>query len=165
MKKSTIIIILIVYLASIVVVGFFGMKVKVYDKVLYVKSIEMNVQAESKEMYQFVDLGIDAQTQNKSYSLTIYFTQNHLVDGTGQEYLPVILMPQITYDSGDVAGETESIKYSITSKYNPEEKGEASLSQKGELRCFKAGKAFTILVSPETSSLVGSSAIIKVFVI
>ena len=37
MKKSTIIVILIVYLVSIVAIGFFGMAVKVYDEVKYVK--------------------------------------------------------------------------------------------------------------------------------
>lgn len=40
MKKSVIIAILIVYIASILAVGFFGIKMKVYDENVYVSSIE-----------------------------------------------------------------------------------------------------------------------------
>lgn len=41
MKKSVILIILAVYLLSIVAVGFFGMKVTVYDETIYVTNIEI----------------------------------------------------------------------------------------------------------------------------
>ena len=40
MKKSTIITILIVYLAAILAVGFFGVKMKVYDEKVYATDIE-----------------------------------------------------------------------------------------------------------------------------
>ena len=56
MKKSTTLLIFIIYLASIVVIGFFGMKIKVYDEVKYVKSIEMSVEAENRKMYTFAGL-------------------------------------------------------------------------------------------------------------
>lgn len=41
MKKSVILIILGIYLLSIFVVGYFGMKVAVYDQKIYVESIEI----------------------------------------------------------------------------------------------------------------------------
>ncbi len=165
MKKSTVIIILIVYLASIVVIGFFGMKVKVYDKVKYVQSIEMSVQAEQEEMFEFISMGVDANTQNHRYKLTIYFSKYHLQDSQGNSYLPVILIPHITYDTGDVAGESESIVYKIVSNTDYEGMGKVSLSKRGELRCFDSPMVFNVFVSPEKSSLVGSSAMIEVWVV
>lgn len=165
MKKSTIIIILIVYLASIVLIGFFGMKVKVYDKVKYVKSIEMSAQAEREDMFSFESNGVDPSTQNNRYTLVIFFSENHIFDADNNPFLPIILMPHVTYDSGDVAGEAEKIKYTLISNADLEGQGKVSLSRKGELKCFDSMMAFDILVSPETSSLVGSSAIIEVWVV
>lgn len=40
MKKSVIIIIGVIYIASIVLIGFFGMKITAYDEILYVTKIE-----------------------------------------------------------------------------------------------------------------------------
>ncbi len=164
MKKSTVVLILIVYLASIVVVGFFGMKVKVYDEISYVKSIEVTVQAESAEMYEFEDTGISTITQNHTYRLKLFFTDHHLVDGEGVDYLPIIFMPQVTYESGDIASEAEKIKYSIISSVDYEAQGKVSLSERGELKCFDNMIVFTVVVSPEKSNLVGSKAEIEVWV-
>lgn len=163
MKKSTVIIILIVYLASIVVVGFFGMRVKVYDKVKYIQSIEVTAQAENEKMYSFESEGLNPVTSNHKYKLNIYFTKYHLVDADGKSYLPIILMPQVTYDSGDMAGETEKIKYSINNSLY-EERGLVSLSQRGELYCYSKGMSFTVMISPESLGLIGASAEISVFV-
>ncbi len=41
MKKSVIIIIALIYIASIALVGFFGLKFKVFEEVVYVNSIEL----------------------------------------------------------------------------------------------------------------------------
>lgn len=43
MKKSTIIIIIAIYLVSIVVISFLGIKVRVYDETKYVKEIQISV--------------------------------------------------------------------------------------------------------------------------
>ncbi len=40
MKKSTLIIILVIYVASIAAINFFGLSVKVYDKIINVTSVE-----------------------------------------------------------------------------------------------------------------------------
>ena len=42
MKKSVIILIAIVYIASIFVVGFFGMQIKAFDTMIYITDIECN---------------------------------------------------------------------------------------------------------------------------
>ncbi len=166
MKKSTIIIILIVYLASIVVIGFFGMKVKVYDKVLYVKTIEIEAQAEREEMFTLTPAETNGTSgENNSYTLMINFSQHHLIDGEGKAYLPIILMPHITYDTGDVAGENEKIVYDLVSNQDIEGLGIATLSERGELRCYKAVYSFSIQVRPEKSGLVGAGADIRVFII
>lgn len=49
MKKSVIVLIGIIYLASIFVVGFFGMKVKVYDTMVYITDIECTNEDARKE--------------------------------------------------------------------------------------------------------------------
>lgn len=40
MKKSVIVMIMIIYVASIVFIGFFGMKITAYDEIVYVNEIE-----------------------------------------------------------------------------------------------------------------------------
>ena len=124
MKKSTILLIILIYLASIVVIGFFGMKIKVYDEIKYVKNIDMSVEAENENMFTFIDEGIDAATGNRAYKLIINF-DNYLIgsftrkNGITEErkYIPLTLIPYVTYDTGDVANsEEESIKYSISNE-------------------------------------------------
>ncbi len=163
MKKSTIIIILIVYLASIIVVGFFGMRVKVYDKVKYVQSIEVTAQAENKNMILWEANGLDDNLNHK-YTLKILFTEHALIDQDGNKYLPVIFMPQVTYDSGDIAGETEKIKYEINSEFDLEGSGQIVLSQRGELTCKAKTPAFEVIIRPVGTGLQGSQAIISVYV-
>lgn len=50
MKKSTIIIIGIIYIASIIFIGFFGMKITAYNETIYVTGIEcINEEVERNE--------------------------------------------------------------------------------------------------------------------
>lgn len=172
MKKSTILLIFIVYLASIVVIGFFGMKVKVYDEIKYVKTITMSVEAENEQMYDFVEDGTDTVLGNKKYKLTVHFNA-HLIgsftrkNGLVEErrYVPLTLLPYVTYDTGDVANsEEESIKYSL-SNTSFEEKEYISLSEKGQLLCFKTDIAFMIYIDPATKGGYGTGAIIAVYVV
>lgn len=59
MKKSTLIIIGIVYLASIALISFFGMKVTVYSKVINVESVEcINTTDNAKNITVVVENGI-----------------------------------------------------------------------------------------------------------
>lgn len=172
MKKSTTLLIFIIYLASIVVIGFFGMKIKIYDEIKYVKSIEMSVEAENKKMFFFEDIGIDQVTGNKKYKLTVNFDE-HLVasftrkNGTVEDrkYVPLSLIPYVTYDTGDVANsEEESIKYSISNTLL-EDRELISLSVRGQLLCFKNNIAFMIYVNPASKAGNGKGAVISVYVV
>ena len=40
MKKSVVVLIGIIYIASIFVVGFFGMQIKAFDTIIYISDIE-----------------------------------------------------------------------------------------------------------------------------
>lgn len=171
MKKSTILLIILIYLASIVVIGFFGMKIKVYDEIKYVKNIEMSVEAENENMFTFIDEGIDEATGNRAYKLVINF-ENYLIgsftrkNGLTEErkYVPLTLIPYVTYDTGDVANsEEESIKYSISNNVYID-KEYVSLSERGQLLCFKTGIAFIIYVEPASKGGNGTGAIISVYV-
>lgn len=172
MKKSTTLLIIIIYLASIVVIGFLGMKIKVYDEIKYVKSITMSVEAESAEMFTFEEDGVDSVLGNKKYKLTVHF--NHHLIGTftrkngiveDRKYVPLTLLSYVTYDTGDVANsEEESIKYSL-SNTSFEEKEYVSLSARGQLLCFKTDIAFMIYIDPATKGGYGTGAIIAVYVV
>ena len=171
MKKSTILLIILIYLASIVVIGFFGMKIRVYDEIKYVKNIEMSVEAENENMFTFIDEGVDAATGNRAYKLIINF-DNYLIgsftrkNGITEErkYIPLTLIPYVTYDTGDVANsEEESIKYSISNEVFVD-KEYVSLSERGQLLCFKTGIAFIIYVDPASKGGNGTGAIISVYV-
>ena len=170
MKKSTILIIFIIYMASIVMIGFFGMASKVYDEIKYVTEIEMDAEAESEEMFTFKQLEDSAQG-NKQYQLVVKFknalTGSFEVDGVQMErkYIPLTLIPHVTYDTGDVANaEEESIVYRISDE-KLIEKNQVSLSNRGELFCFKKDTAFIIYVDPATKSSNEVCVIINVYVI
>lgn len=47
MKKSTLIVILIIYIGSIAIINFFGMSVKLYDKIINVQAVECINQSDS----------------------------------------------------------------------------------------------------------------------
>ncbi len=171
MKKTTILLIILIYLASIVVIGFLGMKIKVYDEVKYIKSIEMSVEAENPDCFSFISQGIDATTGNREYNLTIDFKKYQIAmfEKNGEEidrkYVALSLIPYVTYDTGDVAEtKEESIKYSFHSTVDYEEKQDIELKSNGQLIVFKSGIAFEIHVNPATSGRNGTGAIINVFV-
>ena len=167
MKKSTTILILIIYVASIVVVGFFGMTVKVYDEIKYVKSIVMTVEAESEDIYDFEYVEIDSTTQNPKYKLTIHFNDFAEEDEEGRLFLLLNLIPKITYDTGDVAGsDTESIVYTLSSQGKIlVEKGFITLNEYGTLACYKSRLGFQINVNPASKGGNGTGAIIEVYVL
>ena len=120
MKKSTILIIFIIYLASIVMIGFFGMASKVYDEIKYVEEINVSVEAENKDMFTFTELDELTAQGNKQYRLIINF-EKALVgtfekDGILEErkYIPLTIISHVTYDTKDVANaEEESIEYRL----------------------------------------------------
>lgn len=62
MKKSIILLIFVIYVASIVIIGFFGVKLASYDPVIYVKQIEIlnddlrtNADGDKYILHQFVE--------------------------------------------------------------------------------------------------------------
>ena len=170
MKKSTVLIIFIIYLASIVMIGFFGMATKVYDEIKYVSAIEMDVEAENEEMFSFKQIANTSQG-NKQYQLIIKF-DNALVgvfdrDGVQEErkYIPLTLIPHVTYDTGDVANaEEESIVYRLSNS-ELQDKEHVSLSSRGELFCFKKDIGFSIYVEPASKSGNEVGVIINVYVL
>ncbi len=164
MSKSTIVIIFVIYVASIIMIGFFGMAIKVYDKVKYVKSIEIKVEAEKPEFYELRNMGKNDKGDNEYY-LMVYFDQYLIDPTTNQRYLPLSILPYVEYDSGDVASEEETIKFSINSSVDLEAAGYIKLDNGGMLTCYDSGFSFIINVSPAKSARNGANAKITVFVI
>ena len=62
MKKTIVIVILVIYIASIVIVNFFGLKIKEFEKVDYVEEIRCNsitVQNETPKTYEVYKVSDD----------------------------------------------------------------------------------------------------------
>lgn len=169
MKKSTALVILIIYLVSIVLIGFFGMAVKAYDLQKYIKSIEMSVEAENEAMFKFEYLGKDINedgtgSRNNEYRLIIYFNQA-LFDENEKAYLPLTLIPKVTYDTGDVNAKGDSIEYSTNKEAEElQEKNYFELDERGILTVYKKRITFDIYVNPASVGRIGSGAIIHVYV-
>ncbi len=72
MKKSVILIIVGIYLLSIFVVGYFGMKVAVYDEKIYVEDIEIyDVQVDGKS--------VEIKEHDGKMYATVPYTENLVV--------------------------------------------------------------------------------------
>ena len=167
MKKSTAILIIIIYVASIILVGFFGMSVKVYDEIKYVKKIEISVEAESEKTYNFEYYGIDTKTENPKYILTVNFEDFATRDENDKLFVLLNLIPKVTYDTGDIAGsDAESIVYTLSSSgKNYVDKGYLTLNDYGTLVCYKSMIGFQIYVNPATKGGNGTGAIVQVYVV
>ncbi len=169
MKKSTALVILIIYLVSIVLIGFFGMAVKAYDLQKYITSIEMSVEAEDEKMYFFEYTGKDIKedetgTHNNMYDLIIYF-KHALVDENQNKYIPLTLIPKVTYDTGDVNAKGDTIKYTTNKESELlKEDGVFELDGRGILKVYERGVSFRIYVDPLSIGRIGSGAIIYVTV-
>lgn len=109
MKKSTLIIIMIIYIASIVVINFFGLSVKVYNEVINVTSIECFNETDDQATVQTNSKGIK--------ELVIDYNKLHTdVDSEGKEYKLYMLQIRVipdnaTYKSFRLAGEHRNIKF------------------------------------------------------
>lgn len=174
MKKSIVVTILVIYVASIIIVGFFGMSVKVYDSIKYVQSITMSAEAGSEDMITFTDTS--PEQGKHTYTLNIYFAaaqHGPVEDKDGniveKDFISVTLIPKITYKTGDLGAE-ESVVYTLSEqgeKYV--EKGYFTLSKYGVLTIFGKDaetptleKAFvtTIYINPEKSGDPDAGAVI-----
>ncbi len=174
MKKSTIIMIFIIYVASIVAIGFFGMKVKIYDEVKYIKRIEMSVEAERDEMYKFELQQKEDETSNDIYKLTIYYTKyaqegeflnEETQENETRKYLPLIFIPKILYDTGEEASSADGVTYKLDEdNRNLIDNKAIELKDNGTLICFESKIAFKIYINPISNGKMGSGVIIQVYV-
>lgn len=162
MKKSTVLVIFIIYVVSIVVIGFFGMSVKVYDEIKYIKSIEMSVEAESDDMYTFTQNEND-NNGNNIYTLILNFSKA-IKDADDKLFLPVNLIPKVIYESEDVAdAKAESVKFTLSDQFYSD-KGFVSLSDNGTLICYDYDISFEIYIKPASRGRIGSGATVVVWI-
>lgn len=174
MKKSIVVTILVIYIASIIVVGFFGMSVKVYDAVKYVQSITMTAEASDENMFSFNDTSTGEGKH--AYTLNVYFpaaqhgpVENKDGDIVEKDFIAITLIPKITYKTGDLGAE-ESVVYTLSEQGDGYvEKGYFTLSKYGVLTIFGIDaesptleKPFvtTIYINPEHSGDPDAGAVI-----
>ncbi len=171
MSKTTIAIIVILYLVSIFWVGFFGLSVKVVDKVKYVDEITVKIEAEKTEMFDIFEKEKTEPGANNEYELQIYFYDEHLVY-EGDKYLPLTILPHVKYMSGDVASTEEKIKFIPDDNMKHFQESGVVSFDRGQLVINDPGTseeaelfAFKLTISPENSSRNGSSAVVWITVI
>ena len=89
MKKSVILLILIVYVASIMVVGFYGIKIKVYDEKIMVEDIV----CENLEEFNGIDCATsEKEGHKKLYSQGIdYYATKKYLDEYAEEGFVIIV--------------------------------------------------------------------------
>ena len=124
MKKSVLIVIGLVYIASILIIGFFGMRQVVYSNIIYVKEIEC-INEEARDMGSYKMIVVDYVEGNTgvqlSYRVTpddatnkdVQFVYNEeqnvaLVTELGAVIFnsPGLIIVQIKSTDGSVASET-----------------------------------------------------------
>lgn len=148
MKKSTALIIFVVYIVSIVMIGFLGMAVKAYDIQKYIEDVQMSVEAENENMFKWEYLGKTKEENN--YKLIIYL-KNATQTENGKPFIALTLIPRITYEDGELNAKGDGINYSV----NPEaeeyrENGNFSLDKRGILKVNTKRLAFSICVKPKS---------------
>ena len=73
MKKSVLIVIGLVYIASILIIGFFGMRQVVYSNIIYVREIEC-INEEARDMGSYKMIVIDYVEGNTGVQLSYRVT-------------------------------------------------------------------------------------------
>lgn len=132
MKKSVILIILGIYLLSIFVVGYFGMKVAVYDQKIYVDDIEIyDVQVDGKSL--------EIKEMDGKIYVTVPYTENLVV------WILVKISPDDATDR----------KY----KFIVEDNSSATVDNVGRLY-FKKPSAITVTVKAADRNKISKSIII-----
>lgn len=97
MKKATIIIIAAIYVASIVIVGVFGLQALIYNEMIYIRDFELPDEIEGKE--------VKLATDGKSYTVRLTYRDGLTVP---IEFVPIpadatmrnSVEVEITYQSG-----------------------------------------------------------------
>lgn len=72
MKKSTIFLIILVYIASFIIVGLFGVQIRAHDEIIYVESIALEKVDESVYKSSYIE-------GKKTYNFVSYYQDNLIV--------------------------------------------------------------------------------------
>ena len=173
MRKSTIIVIIAIYLLSILVISYFGIKVRVYDEVKYVKSIEISVNAESEAMFELIPAGQDS-LGNHIYYLNINFDKaqtgefeiekDGVILKVNKSYVRVSLIPYVTYDTDDIANAKEESLVYKNDNQTYQDNEWLTLDSVGFVTAYRRGISTIMYVKPAQSGRVGADAIIYVSV-
>lgn len=169
MSKTTIAIIIVLYAVSIFLVGVFGLTIKVYEKVKYVKEIQIEVEAEDKESFKLLDNSKTKEIgEDNKYNLVAYFYKKHqVVDGKKQ--LQLNILNHVTYTTGDLAASNEKIKYVYDNNMQTHIDNGTIVFNNGILLLNDPGTeelfVFQFRISPEHASINGSSAIVTITVV
>ena len=153
MKKATIVAIFIIYLASIFLIGFFGMRVKVYGEVRYVTDISISVRVANPNCIkdgEIKDEGLtDEATGYKKMSMTVYYS--YAEDGK----LDLQIIPTFGFkDKTQEEMRGRDCSYIIT----PEGYvgSTVTVSEDGVISCLKKRRTFDVTIVPVTTATLDS---------
>lgn len=104
MKKSTIFLLILVYIVSFIIVGLFGIQTRAYDEIIYVESIKLKA-VNSENIVEKYD------KPTETYKFTTYYTEG-LVVQLKAEVLPA----NTTYSEVKVSQDTELATFEVVEK-------------------------------------------------
>lgn len=134
MKKSVIILIALIYVASIALVGFFGIKFKIFEEIVYPTGIELlNDDLESVD-------DLKAEFGDAEYDFD-YYTFATKVGNVYKYQLEYKLLPENT---------TETTVYFSYDKDSAEKDG-ITVDEHGVVTFTKSGTAITIQIIPKAN--------------
>ena len=160
MKKGTAIAIFIIYLASIVLIGFFGIRVRVYNKVTYIESVSVRPEAETGVAKLSENpIAEEDGTFYPIYELKVYYSKHaktgEFKDADGNKvtrrFVSLSLISTFIFTDG-TKEEVSSDKITLTFRNSaPVENGHVSLVDGTSLILFKPGITFSICIKPTSS--------------
>ena len=149
MRKSVIITLFIIYIASIVIIGYFGTKVKSYDTNKYVKGLEISITATNADCYELIKnekdgyVVIDETSGYEEYNLKLRYTkykQNNRLD--------VAIVPIFLFADGEKEKRTgREVSYQIDG-LSSKNQDKITVDENGNLAILKSGLTCTLYIRP-----------------
>ena len=167
MKKSTLIVILLIYFASIVIVGFFGIAVRVGEEIDYVQSIQVEIKTLNDDFVTIKGPTFDPIIGNK-YTVIVDFKGASTVKnslGEDVKFFDISIIPTVTYISNKEVVNAEGIEFSLSEqgeKYVQDKKIE--VDNRGQIIFYEKVNAFSVTIHPASSSGAGTSAVVTIAV-
>lgn len=146
MKKATIVAIFIIYLASIFLIGFFGMRVKVYGEVRYVTDVSVRVLSSNSDSFTQPEPEEVEDSTIKTYTMKV--RMRYAENGS----LDIQLIPTFTFkDETSEEFKSSDIDIVLIDQGYADE-GWVEVLDGGKIRFKEGGLSISFYIKPKTDA-------------